>query len=51
MWQFSEQNVQHNWVCPISENSALFREHMDMRFENVLFKMWKLQAKTRLHPL
>ena len=49
MWRFSERNVQQKWVCPMSENPALFREHMDIRFANVLFKMWKLQAKMRLH--
>ena len=51
MWRFSERNVQQKWACPMSENPALFREHMDIRFANVLFKMWKLQAKMRLHPL
>ena len=45
MWQFREQNVQQKWACPMPENPALFREHMDIRFANVLFKMWKLQAK------
>ena len=31
----------------MSENPALFSEHMDLKNVNVLFKMWKLQAKTR----
>ena len=44
MWRFSERNVQQKWACPMSENPALFREHMDLRFVNVLFKMLKLQA-------
>ena len=51
MWRFSERNVQQKWVCPMSENPALFREHMDIGFANVLFKMWKLKAKTQWHPL
>ena len=51
MGRLSEQNVQQKWACPMSENPALFREHMDIRFANVLFVMWKLQAKMRLHPL
>ena len=32
----------------MSENPALFREHIDIRFANVLFKMWKLQAKNAI---
>ena len=51
MWRFSERNVQQKWACPMSENPAVFREQMDTRFANVLFKKWKLQAKTQLHPL
>ena len=46
MWRFSKRYVQQKWamsyVCPMSENPALFREDMDIRFANVLFKMWKL---------
>ena len=49
--RFSKRNVQQKQACPMLENPARFREHMDIRFANVLFKMWKLQAKTRLHPL
>ena len=51
MWRFSKRNVQQKWVGPMSENPAVFREHMHIKFANVLFKMWKSQAKTRLHPL
>ena len=51
MWRFSEWNVQQKWACPMSDNPALSREQMDISFANVLFKMLKLQAKTRLHLL
>ena len=39
-------------VCGCSECVIIYhiteflREHMDIKFANVLFKMWKLQAKT-----
>ena len=49
--RFSECNVQEKWACPMSENPVLFREHMDIRFVNVLFKICKLQTKMWLHPL
>ena len=59
MRRFSEQIVQQKWACPMSENPALSREDMDIRFVNVLLYMiiyyviimWKLHAKTQLHPL
>ena len=38
MWRFSEQNLQQRWACPMSENPAVFREHMDITFANVQFK-------------
>ena len=39
------------WAAPMSEILALLGKYMNMMFINVFFKMWKLRAKTHLHPL
>ena len=51
VWWLNKKKVQKKWVGPMSENLAPLGKYMNMMFMNVFFKMWKLKAKTHLHPL
>ena len=45
MWRFSERNVQQKWACPMSENPALFREHMDKSLRMCYLKCGSYRQK------
>ena len=46
-----KRKVQQKWAGPVSENIAPLGKYMNMMFMHVFLKMWKLKAKTHLHPL
>ena len=45
---FANGKLLQKWAWPTLNNSAEFRENMDMRFSNVQHIMWELWAKNAL---